>query len=153
MDLRRSTLKIKLRLAKALEQPVTKDANVGLVNLPLQGVFRKWIAVSNRLPLRRPEPITRTKPTSIRYWRRVPTTECTVISIISSTVFYVFILEIILSIFEGLRRALILFTKLSVRLKTCFEGIDDAGMARYFLALKAYSLQQILQINIASFLW
>ena len=83
----------------------------------------------------------------------MPTTECTVISIISSTVFYVFILEIILSIFEGLRRALILFTKLSVRLKTCFEGIDDAGMARYFLALKAYSLQQILQINIASFLW
>ena len=39
MDLRRSTLKIKLRLAKALGQPVTKDANIGLVNLPLQAVF------------------------------------------------------------------------------------------------------------------
>ena len=38
--------------------------------------LRKWIAVSNRLPLRRPEPITRTKPTSTRYWRRVSTTEC-----------------------------------------------------------------------------
>lgn len=39
MDLRRSTLKIKLRLTNALGQPVTKDANVGLVNLPLQAVF------------------------------------------------------------------------------------------------------------------
>jgi hypothetical protein len=41
-----------------------------------QSSLRKWIAVSNRLPLRRPEPITRTKPTSTRYWRRVSTTEC-----------------------------------------------------------------------------
>jgi hypothetical protein len=39
MDLRRSTLKIKLRLTNALGQPVAKDANVGLVNLPLQAVF------------------------------------------------------------------------------------------------------------------
>jgi hypothetical protein len=39
MDLRRSTLKIKLRLTNALRQPVAKDANVGLVNLPLQAVF------------------------------------------------------------------------------------------------------------------
>jgi hypothetical protein len=39
MDLRRSTLKIKLRLINALGQPVAKDANVGLVNLPLQAVF------------------------------------------------------------------------------------------------------------------
>ena len=39
MDLRRSTLKIKLRLTNALGQPVAKDANVGLVILPLQAVF------------------------------------------------------------------------------------------------------------------
>jgi hypothetical protein len=39
MDLRRSTLKIKLRLTNALGQPVAKDANLGLVNLPLQAVF------------------------------------------------------------------------------------------------------------------
>jgi hypothetical protein len=39
MDLRRSTLKIKLRLTNALGQPVAKDANVGLVNLSLQAVF------------------------------------------------------------------------------------------------------------------
>ena len=30
----------------------------------------------NRLPLHRPEPITRAKPTSTRYWRRMPTKEC-----------------------------------------------------------------------------
>lgn len=39
MDLRRSTLKIKLRLTNALGQPLAKDANVGLVNVPLQCVF------------------------------------------------------------------------------------------------------------------
>jgi hypothetical protein len=39
MDLRRSTLKFKLRLTNALGQPVAKDANVVLVNLPLQAVF------------------------------------------------------------------------------------------------------------------
>ena len=39
-------------------------------------------------------------------------------------VFYDFIREVILSIF--------LFTKLPVRLKTCSEGTDDAGMARHF---------------------
>ena len=39
MDLGRGTLKITLRLTKALGQPVAKDTNVGLVNLPLQAVF------------------------------------------------------------------------------------------------------------------
>ena len=43
MDLRRSTLKIKLRLTNALGQPVAKDANVGLVNLPLQAVILLWL--------------------------------------------------------------------------------------------------------------
>ena len=70
MDLRRSTLKMKVRLTNALGQPVAKDANVRMVNLPLQAVFSQ---VSNRLPLRRPEPITRAKPASTCYWRRVPT--------------------------------------------------------------------------------
>ena len=39
MDLRRSTLKFKVRLTNALGQPVAKDANVRMVNLPLQAVF------------------------------------------------------------------------------------------------------------------
>jgi hypothetical protein len=33
MNLRRSTLKIKLRLTNALGQPVANDANVGFVNI------------------------------------------------------------------------------------------------------------------------
>ena len=39
MHLRRSTIKIKLQITNALRQPVAKDANVGLVNLPLQVFF------------------------------------------------------------------------------------------------------------------
>ena len=39
MNLRRSTLKMKVRLTNALGQPVAKDANVRMVNLPLQAVF------------------------------------------------------------------------------------------------------------------
>ena len=39
MHLRRSTNTIKLQITNALRQPVAKDANVGLVNLPLQLVF------------------------------------------------------------------------------------------------------------------
>lgn len=39
MDMRRSTLKIKLRPTNAVGQTVAKNANTGLVNLPLQTIF------------------------------------------------------------------------------------------------------------------
>lgn len=46
MDLRKSTLRVKLRLHDAAGSPIGKDTNVASVNLPLC----KWIAVSNRRP-------------------------------------------------------------------------------------------------------
>ena len=70
MDLRKSTLKIKLRLTRTAGRQRRQRRIVQ------SSLASRLIAVSNRLPLRRPEPITRTNPTSTRYWRRVPTTEC-----------------------------------------------------------------------------
>jgi hypothetical protein len=49
MDLRRSTLKIKLRLTNALGQPVAKDANVGLVILPIQDISIKHHQHKNKV--------------------------------------------------------------------------------------------------------
>ena len=39
IDLKRSSLKVKLRLTKADGTLIKKDANVGLINLPLQAIF------------------------------------------------------------------------------------------------------------------
>ena len=39
MDLKRSTIKVKIRLTDATDTPIAKDENVGLVNLPLHALF------------------------------------------------------------------------------------------------------------------
>ena len=39
MDLRRSTLRVKVRLTDSDDKPIPKDENVGLVNLPLHSLF------------------------------------------------------------------------------------------------------------------
>lgn len=39
MDLKRTTLKVKLRLTDASDKPVPQDANVGLVNAPIHAIF------------------------------------------------------------------------------------------------------------------
>lgn len=39
MDLKRSTIKVKIRLTDATDKPIAKDENVGLVNLPLHALF------------------------------------------------------------------------------------------------------------------
>ena len=77
MDLRRGTLKIKLRLTNALGQPVAKrrQRRIGQSSLTsrlfasgLQSPTDLRYAHRNQLPVQ--------SPTSTRYWRRVPTTEC-----------------------------------------------------------------------------
>ena len=56
------------------------------------------------------------------------------LSVLLPVVFHVFIQEMILPIFEGLRWVLFLFIKWPARLNTHSEGTYNAGMTRYFLA-------------------
>jgi hypothetical protein len=39
MDLKNSSLKVKLRVTESIGKPITDDANVGLECLPLQSIF------------------------------------------------------------------------------------------------------------------
>ena len=48
-------------------------------------------------------------------------------------------MKMILSILEGLRQALFLFTKWTARLNTRSEDTKDAGMVRYYLAKLLFS--------------
>jgi hypothetical protein len=52
MDLKNSSLKVKLKVTDSFGKPITDDANVGLVCLPLQSIFSQNDCTLQQTPIR-----------------------------------------------------------------------------------------------------